>query len=213
MVTALPVVSRASRSRIVANNRCISPVPSFGRLGQGGALPAIVRRLHDLPVLFLCDTPGMMVGPGRETALVPPLLTGCSWSAPITRCRSAPSCCARPTGSAPRQWAGGSFHASTFAISWPTGEFGGMGFEGRRQARLPQGTSRRSPIRKSGAPLFGIRWWPPPARGKALSTATYFEGRRSDRSRQITALDRDRLAHRQTPPAQRPQKRPNIDTW
>ena len=26
--------------------------------------------------------------------------------------------------------AGGSFHAGTFAISWPTGEFGGMGLEG-----------------------------------------------------------------------------------
>src|SRR4029453_492996 len=44
--------------------------------------------------------------------------------------------------------AGGSFHAGTFAISWPTGEFGGLGPDGGvggdgpgggGEARLPQG--------------------------------------------------------------------------
>ena len=70
--------------------------------------------------------------------------------------------------------AGGSFHAPTFALAWPTGEFGGMGLEGavklgyrKELEAIADPAERRALFDKMVAAAY--------ARGKALSTATYFE--------------------------------------
>ncbi|MDH4146027.1 MAG: biotin/lipoyl-binding protein [Acidimicrobiia bacterium] len=84
----------------------------------------------DIPVLFLVDTPGIMVGPEVEkTALVRHssrmFLVGANLSVPcyaiILRKAYGLGCIAV---------SGGSFRAPLFTVAWPTGEFGGMGLEG-----------------------------------------------------------------------------------
>jgi acetyl/propionyl-CoA carboxylase alpha subunit len=85
---------------------------------------------YDLPIVSLCDTPGFMVGPEAEkTALVRHVcrmfVAAASLTVPwftiVLR---------RGYGLGAQAMAGGGFHAQAFTVSWPTGEFGGMGLEG-----------------------------------------------------------------------------------
>ncbi len=85
---------------------------------------------HGLPVITLCDTPGMMVGPDVEqTALVRHcsrlFVTGANLSVPtitvVTR---------KAYGLGAQAMMGGSTKAPLACLAWPTGEFGGMGLEG-----------------------------------------------------------------------------------
>ena len=85
---------------------------------------------YDLPIVSLCDTPGFMVGPEAEkTALVRHVcrmfVTAASltvpWFTVVLR---------KGYGLGAQAMAGGGFHAQSFTVSWPTGEFGGMGLEG-----------------------------------------------------------------------------------
>jgi acetyl/propionyl-CoA carboxylase alpha subunit len=84
----------------------------------------------DLPVVSLCDTPGFMVGPEAEkTALVRHVcrmfVTAASLDIPYFTVVLR-----KGYGLGAQAMAGGGFHAQCFTISWPTGEFGGMGLEG-----------------------------------------------------------------------------------
>ena len=84
----------------------------------------------DLPVISLCDTPGFMVGPEAEkTALVRHVcrmfVTAANIDIPYFTIVLR-----KGYGLGAQAMAGGGFHAQTFTISWPTGEFGGMGLEG-----------------------------------------------------------------------------------
>ncbi|MFN0096165.1 MAG: carboxyl transferase domain-containing protein [Dehalococcoidia bacterium] len=85
----------------------------------------------DIPLLVLCDTPGMMVGPEVEkTALVRHcsrlFVTGANLTIPhftvVLR---------KAYGLGAQAMAGGSFKEPFFSVAWPTGEFGGMGLEGQ----------------------------------------------------------------------------------
>ena len=83
-----------------------------------------------LPILFLCDTPGIMVGPDAErTALVRHasrmFVTAANVGVPIFSIVLR-----KGYGLGAQAMAGGSFHAGSFTVSWPTGEFGAMGIEG-----------------------------------------------------------------------------------
>jgi acetyl-CoA carboxylase carboxyltransferase component len=85
---------------------------------------------HDLPILFLCDTPGIMVGPEVEkTALVRHanrmFVIGANLAVPFFTIVLRKS-----YGLGAIAMAGGSFKVPYFSLSWPTGEFGGMGLEG-----------------------------------------------------------------------------------
>jgi acetyl-CoA carboxylase carboxyltransferase component len=84
----------------------------------------------DLPVLFLCDTPGIMVGPdAEETALVRHVsrlfVTGANLTVPFFTIVVR-----KGYGLGAQAMAGGSFKAPLFTVAWPTGEFGGMNLEG-----------------------------------------------------------------------------------
>lgn len=84
----------------------------------------------DIPILFLCDTPGMMVGPEVEkTALVRHcsrlFVTGSNLTVPYFTIVLR-----KGYGLGAQAMAGGSFRAPYFTVAWPTGEFGGMGLEG-----------------------------------------------------------------------------------
>jgi acetyl-CoA carboxylase carboxyltransferase component/acetyl/propionyl-CoA carboxylase alpha subunit len=85
---------------------------------------------HGLPVVSLCDTPGFMVGPDAErTATVrrfgAMFLAGARLTVPL---------CAvvlrKGYGLGAMAMAGGDLKAPLVTVSWPTGEFGGMGLEG-----------------------------------------------------------------------------------
>jgi acetyl-CoA carboxylase carboxyltransferase component len=84
----------------------------------------------DLPVLFLCDTPGFMVGPAAErTATVRHFarmfLGGANVSVPI-----GTIVLRKGYGLGAQAMAGGGFKAPLFTVAWPTSEFGAMGLEG-----------------------------------------------------------------------------------
>jgi acetyl-CoA carboxylase carboxyltransferase component len=84
----------------------------------------------ELPVLFLCDTPGFMVGPEAErTATVRHFarmfLAGANLSVP-----TGTIVLRKGYGLGAQAMAGGGFKAPLFTVAWPTSEFGGMGLEG-----------------------------------------------------------------------------------
>ena len=84
----------------------------------------------DLPVLSLSDTPGNMVGPEAEKS---GLIRHCSRMFLIGANLTVPmfSVIVRKSyGLGAIAMTGGSYQASMFVVSWPTGEFGGMGLEG-----------------------------------------------------------------------------------
>ena len=85
---------------------------------------------HDLPLLYLCDTPGIMVGPEIEhTGLVRHssrmMIVGANVSVPTFTIVLR-----KAYGLGAIAMAGGSYKAPYFTVAWPTGEFGGMGLEG-----------------------------------------------------------------------------------
>ena len=103
IVTALARVEGRTLG-ILANN----PAHLGGAIDADGADKAArFLTLCDafaLPVLFLCDTPGFMVGPAAERTATVRHFARLFTSAPTSRCRSARSCCARGMASARRQW-------------------------------------------------------------------------------------------------------------
>jgi len=85
---------------------------------------------YDIPLVSLCDTPGFMVGPDAEhTAQVRHFgrlfVTAASITVPLITIVLR-----KGYGLGAMAMAGGGFHSNAMTVSWPTGEFGGMGLEG-----------------------------------------------------------------------------------
>lgn len=166
----------------------------------------------DLPVLFLCDTPGIMVGPEAEkTALVRHcarlFVVGASLSVPTMTIVLRKS-----YGLGAQAMAGGSHKAPIFTVSWPTGEFGGMGLEGavklgfrKELEAIADPDERRRAFDAMVAKAY--------ERGKALNTASHFEIDDvidpADSRRRVAAA----LRSAPPPPVRYGKKRPCIDTW
>jgi acetyl-CoA carboxylase carboxyltransferase component len=166
----------------------------------------------DLPILFLCDTPGFMVGPEAEkTALVRHVsrmfVTGASITVPFFTIVMR-----KGYGLGAQSMAGGSFKAPVFTVAWPTGEFGGMGLEGavrlgyRRELDAVEDEAAREA-------LFDEMVARAYEHGKAVNTASYFEIDDvidpADSRRWIFSA----LEAAPPPPARAGKKRPCIDTW
>jgi acetyl-CoA carboxylase carboxyltransferase component len=127
-----------------------------------------------LPVLFLCDTPGIMVGPDAEkTALVRHasrlFLAGAALTVPFMTVVLR-----KGYGLGAQAMAGGSFRAPLMTVAWPTGEFGGMGLEGavklayrKELEAIEDADARAARFDAMVAEMY--------ERGTALNTATYFE--------------------------------------
>jgi acetyl-CoA carboxylase carboxyltransferase component len=164
----------------------------------------------DLPVLSLCDTPGMMVGPAAEqTGLVrhtSRLFTvGATMTVPIVMVILR-----KGYGLGAMAMAGGDFHAPLATLAWPTGEVGGMGLEGavrlamrKELAAIEDDEERQRTYEALVAAAY--------ERGSALSAATYGEiddviDPAETRTR-VSAL----LGGWQPPP--RGERRRVIDTW
>jgi acetyl-CoA carboxylase carboxyltransferase component len=127
-----------------------------------------------LPIVSLCDTPGFMVGPKAETtALVRHtsrmFVTAASLSVPFFTVVLR-----KGYGLGAQAMAGGHFHAPFFTISWPTGEFGGMGLEGAVQLGLrKQLAAIEDPGERQQMFDATVAW--AYERGKAISMASYLE--------------------------------------
>lgn len=164
---------------------------------------------HGLPVITLCDTPGMMVGPEiEETALVRHcsrlFVTGANLNVPtvtvVTR---------KAYGLGAQAMMGGSTKAPLACLAWPTGEFGGMGLEGavrlgfRKELEAVRDDAEREVLFQQMVDRMY-------AHGKAVNIASHFEIDDvidpADTRRWITTL----LAA--APPAQRGTRK-QIDTW
>ena len=70
--------------------------------------------------------------------------------------------------------AGGSFHAPFFIVSWPTGEFGGMGLEGAVRLGYRK-ELEAEPTPEASEALFKKMVAQSYARGKAINMAAYLE--------------------------------------
>lgn len=211
MITALARVEGRPLG-IVANN----PVHLAGAIDADGADKAArflqLCDAHDLPVLFLCDTPGIMVGPDAEaTGLVRHasrlFVTGASLTVPF-----GTIVLRKGYGLGAQAMAGGSFKAPLFCVAWPTGEFGGMGLEGAvRLGFRKELEAIADPAEREAA--FGEMVDRLYEHGKALNTATYFEIDDvidpADSRRWISAT----FAAAPAPLPRSGKKRPCIDTW
>jgi acetyl/propionyl-CoA carboxylase alpha subunit len=211
MVTALIRVEGRPLG-LIANN----PLHLGGAIDSDGADKAArfmqLCDAFDLPILSLCDTPGMMVGPEVEkTALVRHccrlFVIGGSVTVPILTIVLR-----KGYGLGAQAMAGGSFHVPLFTVAWPTGEFGGMGLEGsvklgyrNELAAIADPAERRAAFEEMVARAY--------EHGKALSMASVFEiddviDPAESRARIVGAL------RALPPPVPRAgKKRPCVDTW
>jgi acetyl/propionyl-CoA carboxylase alpha subunit len=171
---------------------------------------------YDIPLVFLCDTPGFMVGPEAEAAaLVRKAGRLFVTSASVT----VPFCTVvlrKGYGLGAQAMAGGGFKIPVFTVAWPTGEFGGMGIEGavklgyrNELAAIEDPVERRAQFDTMVDRMY--------AHGKALSIASHFEidaviDPADTRKWIVAALDTGSAAGagawRSNPP-----KRAMVDTW
>ena len=122
----------------------------------------------DIPVVSLSDTPGNMVGPEAEKT---GLIRHCSRLFVIGANLTIPifSVILRKSyGLGAIAMTGGSYQGAMFCVSWPTGEFGGMGLEGSVKlgyrgelAAIADPAERKAKFDEMVAQAY--------ARGKALS--------------------------------------------
>jgi acetyl-CoA carboxylase carboxyltransferase component len=166
---------------------------------------------HELPVLLLCDTPGIMVGPEAEkTALVRHVarmfVTGATLSVPFFTIILR-----KGYGLGAMLMAGGSFKAPFFCVGWPSAELGGMGLEGaiklalrKELAAIEDPEQRRETFEKLVASAY--------EHGRGVNVASHFEF-----DDVIDPIDSRRwigTALTASPPRPRSgKKRPRIDTW
>jgi len=168
-----------------------------------------------LPLLFLCDTPGFMVGPpAEETALVRHVsrmfVTGASLTVPFCTVILR-----KGYGLGAQAMAGGSFRRPVFTVSWPTGEMGGMGLEGAvRLGFRRELDAIADPAEREAA--FAAMVARAYEHGKAINVAAHYE---------IDdvidpAVTRDRFVHAlrsaPAPTGAAPaagKRRPFVDTW
>ena len=210
MITALARVEGRPVG-VIANN----PAHLAGAIDSDGADKAArfmqLCDAHDLPIVTLVDTPGMMVGPDvEETALVRHcsrlFVTGANVSVPMVSVVLRKS-----YGLGAQAMMGGSTKAPLACIAWPSGEFGGMGLEGavrlgyrKELAACATDAERDALFRELVDRLYEI--------GKAVRFAEVFEIDDVidpvDTRRWITTLFA--TAPRRTAGTR---ARPNIDTW
>jgi acetyl-CoA carboxylase carboxyltransferase component len=197
---------------IVANN----PAHLGGAIDTTGADKA-TRFMQccdafDVPIVFLCDTPGFMVGPDSEATgavrhMARMFLTGANLTVPV-----GTVILRKGYGLGAQAMAGGSFKAPLFCIAWPTGEFGGMNLEGavRLGQRRELDAITDPDARERAYQEMVERMY---EHGKAVNMASYFEIDDvidpADTRRWITTM-----LTASAPAAPRAgKKRPNLDSW
>ena len=166
----------------------------------------------DIPIVVLCDTPGMMVGPEIErTALVRHcsrlFVTGANLSVPLVTIILR-----KAYGLGAQAMAGGHTKRPTLTVAWPTAEHGGMGLEGQMKlgfrnelAAIEDPAARAARYDELVAAAY--------ERGKALNAGVAFAF-----DDVIDPADSRRCILRTLdstpePPPRAGKKRPFVDTW
>ena len=130
--------------------------------------------VFNIPIVSLCDTPGFMVGPEAEkTALVrhtARLFTaGAKAKVPFFTIVLR-----KAYGLGSMGMAAGGTHEPFFTVSWPTGEFGGMGLEGAvRLGYRKELEAIQDPVEREA--LFEKMVAKSYQHGKAINTASFLE--------------------------------------
>jgi acetyl-CoA carboxylase carboxyltransferase component len=164
----------------------------------------------ELPILFLCDTPGFMVGPAAERTATVRHFARMFVTGANLKVQFGTIVLRKGYGLGAQAMAGGGFKAGLFCVGWPTSEFGGMGLEGavrlgmRRELEAIEDPAERE---RTFDAMVAAAY----ERGGGINMAAY--GEIDD---VIDPADSRRwirqLFSEQTGP--RPGKRrPNIDTW
>jgi acetyl-CoA carboxylase carboxyltransferase component len=212
IVTALARVDGRSLG-VVANN----PPHLGGAIDADGADKAArfmqLCDAFELPVLFLCDTPGFMVGPAAEaTATVRHFarlfVIGANLTVPI-----GTIVLRKGYGLGAQAMAAGGFKAPLFTVGWPTSEFGAMGLEGavrlgmKRELEAIEDTEERERVFQ--ATVAGAY-----EHGQGVNMAAYGEiddviDPAESRRWIATLFDQNTGQWQQ----RKGKKRPNIDTW
>ncbi|MFK8052547.1 MAG: carboxyl transferase domain-containing protein [Woeseiaceae bacterium] len=168
---------------------------------------------HNLPILSLCDTPGIMVGPDSEqhanvrhaSRL---FVTGANLKVPqiMVVVRKA-------YGLGAMAMAGGGFHETRATVAWPSGEFGAMGLEGAVKLGFKRELDAiADPEAREAA--FQQRVDDAYERGKALNAAPFFEFDAVIEPAETRAWISAALnAATKTSELSKSKRRPNIDTW
>ena len=159
---------------IIANN------PSYmgGAITSDGADKAArfmqLCNNFSIPILFLCDTPGIMVGPEAEKSgtvrhAARMCVTGANLSTPFFTIILR-----KGYGLGALAMAGGSSRVPFFTVSWPSAEFGGMGLEGavrlghrKELEAIDDPVERKAKFDEMVEQLY--------QHGKAVNMASYFE--------------------------------------
>ena len=127
-----------------------------------------------IPILSLCDTPGIMVGPeaekqGTVRRASRLFITGGQLKVPLLAIVLR-----KGYGLGAMAMVGGGFHIPVFTVAWPTGEFGAMGLEGavhlgykKELAAIKDPEARTKLYDKMVAELY--------ERGKGINMATQLE--------------------------------------
>jgi acetyl-CoA carboxylase carboxyltransferase component len=197
---------------VIANN----PTHLAGAIDRDGADKATrfmqLCDAFDLPILFLCDCPGIMVGPEIEkTALVRHasrmFVNAASLTVPFFTIVLR-----KGYGLGAQAMAGGSFKAPLFCVSWPTGEFGGMGLEGavklgysKELAAVDDEAKREALFNEMVERMYQI--------GKAVNVASHFELDDVIDPAESRTWISNALRSAPPPGPRTGKKRPCIDTW
>lgn len=211
MITALTRIEGRPVG-VIANN----PQVLGGAIDSDGADKASrfmqLCDAHDIPLLFLCDTPGIMVGPEAErTGLVRHssrmFLTGANLSVPFFTVVVR-----KAYGLGALAMSGGSFKRSVATVAWPTGEFGGMGLEGAVKlayrgelAQISDPAERRRRYEEKVAEMY--------EHGKALSMSSIFAVDDTIDPADTRKWLGNLLRSIRNTPRNGPKKRPAIDAW
>jgi acetyl/propionyl-CoA carboxylase alpha subunit/acetyl-CoA carboxylase carboxyltransferase component len=197
---------------IIANN----PAHLGGAIDADGADKAArfmqLCDAFDLPLLYFCDTPGIMVGPEVEkTALVRHssrmFVTGANVTVPFFTIVLR-----KAYGLGAIAMAGGSYQVPYFTVAWPTGEFHGMGIEGSIKlgyredlARIEDPAARKARFDEMVARTY--------ENAKAIHYATNFSVDDTidpaESRRWVAAL----MQSVRAPAPRHGKKRPSIDAW
>lgn len=166
----------------------------------------------DIPIVHLCDTPGIMVGPEAEkTGLVRHaarmFLTSSNLSVPYFTIVLR-----KAYGLGQSAMAGGNYRAPYFYISWPTGEFAPMGIEGQVKlgyraelAAIEDPEKRRAFYEEMVAKAYEA--------GKALHRSTNFMVDDVIDPAETRTWVANLLTAIRPPPPRAGKKRPMIDAW
>ena len=129
---------------------------------------------HGLPIVSLVDTPGFMVGPEIEAKAQVRHVSRLFVLGAKLRVPLLAVVLRKGYGLGAMAMAAGGFRAPGFMVSWPTGEFGGMGLEGavrlgfrKELEALPEGPERDALYQQLVAQMY--------ERGHAMSAAAGLE--------------------------------------